>query len=230
MGLVFSQVCLLAIWGGLGTSPWWMLIPGTAVGTSCACVLACTTLSVAPSGYCLHIGPWGYWLGFSEQTFVDLSVFAAFMVTVFLIMCRLTRATIRRNPPPVDAVSRIQFSIRQLLIVTFATACLITICKAHPPSRFLHQSLLVFVAFGSVGVVSVWILATTRPFLDGVLLVAFGAFAGYQYLLAGGSPAITVITAFTIEALSMAISLLVVRSCDYRLARLPARRPTVRSP
>ena len=82
--------------------------------------------------------------------------------------------------------------------------------------------------FAVVGVLPVWfVLATKRPIVFSIGSVAIGACAGYC-LGRGlyGGEVIWMMTATTTEALAVVVSLLVVRFCGYRLARLPRGRQT----
>ena len=72
-----------------------------------------------------------------------------------------------------------------------------------------------------MGVFPVWfVLATKQPVLYGVGLVAVGACAGYCLARIGHDDVGIWTTATATEAMAVVVSLLVVRSCGYRLVRL----------
>ncbi len=75
---------------------------------------------------------------------------------------------------------------------------------------------------GEVGVLPVWfVLATNQPVLYSVGLVAVGACAGYCFArIAGSAWEEGYMTITATQATAVAVSLLVVRSCGYRLVRL----------
>ena len=201
--LVSSQTSLLGIWGGLGTSPWWKRLIGVLVGISYLVPLL---------GIGIH--------EVNSKTFIVVVVATSCVLTPLLIV-RFFGVVIHLGSSSVAPVGHIQFSIRHLMILTFVIACLISIGKLVQPLLFL---LLIALTLGVVGVLPVWfVLATKRPILYSIGLVAVGACAGYclgRWAL--GEEEIWT-TATATETLAVAISLLVVRSCGYRLVRLPSR-------
>ena len=209
LGLVFSQTSLLGIWGGLGSSPWWGRLIGVVVGV----------------GYLVPL------LGFGISERNPATFFVVALATTFvampLLFVRFFKVAVLLDFSP--AVGRIQFSIRHLMVLTFVVACLITIGKWVQP-HLLHgervfQLLLFAATFSVVGVLPVWfVLATKQPVLYSVGLVAVGACAGYCLARFFHDDASIWMTATVTEAMAVVISLLVVRSCGYRLVRLPSRR------
>jgi hypothetical protein len=130
------------------------------------------------------------------------------------------------------AAPRNQFSIRQLLILTFAVACLVTLGKWLGPDlvpdtpSFVVESIGLLLA--AVALISVWpVLGTRWPILSSVIAVATAAGLGFYFARLfpplGGLVAFWM-TLTSVEALSLVASLLVVRSCGYRLVRLPSSR------
>ena len=211
-GLVFSQVALLGIWGSLGAHRWQVRLIGVLVGV----------------GYLMSVLVVG--IGELDSEASLLVVVAAALVTITLWPVRLLGGRIFRKSSPATSASPIQFHIRHLMILTFVVACLVTIGKTVHPHIFhgsvLFELLLVPLVFGIVGVMPVWfVLATRQAVPYGIGLVALGAFAGYCF---GRKTApdfeMLWVTATTTETIAMVVSLLVVRSCGYRLVRLPSRR------
>ena len=211
VGLIFSQVSLLGIWGRLGTGLWWMRLTGVVVGI----------------GY--------YFLVFgivaNDVSIETLIVFltAITVVSIPLLIARFFRIVIRRGDSPVVPVDPIQFSIRHLIIATFVVACLITIGKLVQPllSRRPDIELLaIAVTFGLIGVLPVWFaLASKRPTVFSIGVVIVGAYVGYCYGFKFRDEELVWTTVAATEALSVAVTLLLVRSWGYRLVRLPKRTP-----
>ena len=157
----------------------------------------------------------------NSKTFIVVVVATSCVLTPLLIV-RFFGVVIHLGSSSVAPVGHIQFSIRHLMILTFVIACLISIGKLVQPHLFF-ELLLIALMFGLVGVLPVWfVLATKRPMIFSIGLVAVGACAGYCLGRAFGEEEMWM-TATATEALAVAISLLVVRSCGYRLVRLPSR-------
>ncbi len=209
VGLIFSQVSLLAVWGSLGTSPQWKRLAGAVVGI----------------GYLFPVGC-------GDE--VDIGLFTLFVavaafVSLPLLIARFCRVVIRLDNSSVASVARIQFSIRHLLIFTFVIACLTSIGKLVQPHLFRGQIIdlcLIALTFGVVGILPVWfVLATNWPTIFSIGVVAVGAFAGYGLGWLYKGEELYWMTATATEALSVVVSLLVVRRCGYRLVRLPKPSP-----
>jgi hypothetical protein len=207
VGLMLSQASLLGIWFSLGTSPWWRKLIGVVVGI----------------GYLVPVfGISIYQL--NTDTFIVVVVVTSF-VAIPLLIVRLFSIAIRLDDSPVASVGRVQFSIRHLLILTFVVACLTSIGKLVQPFLFHGQIIdlfLITLAFGVVGILPVWfVLATKWPTIFSIGVVAVGAGVGYCLGRGYNNTETLAMTAAATEALSVVVSLLVVRSGGYRLVRLP---------
>jgi hypothetical protein len=200
---MFSQTSLLGICGSLGTSLWWMRLTGVVVGI----------------GYLFFV----FGIGANDVSIETLIVFLAVISVVSfpLLIARFCRIVIRLDDFPVVPTGPLQFSIRHLIIVTFVVACLITIGK------LCQQRLLpIALTCGVVGILPVWfVLASKRPTIFSIGVVVVGACAGYFYgwLFIDGEVFWKIVAATA--TLSVVVSLLVVRSCGYRLVRLPKMTP-----
>ena len=211
-GLVFSQAILLGVWGSLGASSWRKRLVGVIVGIGCLVPL-------------LGVGFDDLDLGLSL-----LVVVVTAFVTMVLSTVRLFRVRIQLESTPANSANRIQFHIRHLMTLTFVVACLVSVGKAVQPyvsgGKIFLDILPVAVVCAVVGVMPVWfVLATRHAVVYGVGTVAVGACAGY-YFGRNTSTGFELIwmTATATEAIAVVVSLLVVRSCGYRLLRLPSRR------
>ncbi|MHB8974231.1 MAG: hypothetical protein ACYC4N_27670 [Pirellulaceae bacterium] len=210
IGLVFGQASLLEIWGGLGTCSWLTRLIGVVVGIGYLALIL---------GIGIH--KMDFW------TFPIVVVVTLFVLMPLLIV-RCCRVVMHLDSSSASAASRIQFTIRHLMIVTFVVACLVSIGKLVQPhlSRGdpTFELLQIAILFGLVGVLPVWFtLATKWPILYGLGLVAVGAGAGYCYGWKVIGDENIWGTATATEAMAVVVSLLVVRSCEYRLVRLPSR-------
>lgn len=209
IGLVFSQTSLLGIWGSLGTGQWWRRMIGVVVGAAYLSLL----------------------LEFATfESILDMALIVVLTTTVVaipLLIVRFFRVAVQLDSLPIVSARRLQFSIRDLMILTFVVAFVTAIGKWAEPhlshGRILIDLLLFGVTFGVVGTLPVWfVLATKRSVLYSVGLIAVGACAGCYLArigFVGGEGFWTTVT--STEALVVVVSLLVVRSCGYRLVRLP---------
>jgi hypothetical protein len=212
IGLVFSQTSLLGIWGGSGTNRWWIRFVGVLVGVS----------YLGPqSGICID-GP-------GRETILIVA-FATLIVSAVLLMARCFGFRTRLDSDQETSATEMQFSIRHMMILTFVLACLLALAKWLQPAldlRIVPILLLIGLALALVGLVAVWaILGTKHPLAGTVVLlpVAAGTGLGVATFLPGPESTFWV-TATLTEALSLTVSLLVVRSCGYRLRRRSAPRP-----
>jgi hypothetical protein len=210
VGIVFGQTSLLGIWGALGTSSWWKRLLGVVVGMVCLGLLL--DLSVGQPYRANHV----------------IVLLATVLVAGVLLVVRCFRFRICGTAVDRTAVHRFQFSIRHLLILTFAVACLVSLGKwlgphlipATEPFRLAIIGLLL----ATVGLMTVWpVLGTRHPLLPS--MIATGVAAGLGFGLTRLFPHFAGMTAVwttipSVEALSLVASLLVVRSWGYRLVRL----------
>ncbi len=207
VGLVSAQTSLLGIWGALGACSWWKRLIGVTTGTVGLEIVLETGL---------------------RQAYFELLIIvvvATLCVLVPLLIVRCFRVVIHRDSSSAPAVVRIQFSIRHLLILTFVVACLVSLARLVQPIESRSD---VFVGIlqlagllGLVGVLAVWIMFVTKwPILHGLGLVAVAVGAGcwFGWRVLGDVEIMT--TAVAVEAVTVIVSLLVVRACGYRLVRL----------
>jgi hypothetical protein len=208
VGVIFGQTSLMGIWCGLGTTPWWIRLVGGVIGVG--------YLSILIS---LGVDEW-------DLSTLIVVAMAASLVVLVLLIARGFRVVIRQVSQPMAMTTRIQFSIRHLMILTLVTACLISIGRflqpVLPRGDMYFRLLLFALTGGLVGVLPVWfILATRRPVPYGVGVVAVGALAGYWIGRFDEFSVAIWMTLTTTEAVVVVASLLVLRYCGYRLMRLP---------
>jgi hypothetical protein len=213
-GLWFGQNGLLGIWCGLGTSRHWKRLVGGIIG-----VIVIHRMAGIGNG------------DLSMQSLVILLVATAFVATPLLIT-RSFHTMIHMDGLPSNRANRLQFSIRQLLLMTFMVACVVALGKVVQPHIPPWLSLVYIAVFAGLfilcGVVPAWLmLASKRPVSYGIGLVAMAACAGY-YLGLSRYLGMTVSGMIAFVATSMSVvvvSLLVVRRCGYRLVQLPKSTP-----
>ncbi len=211
VGVVFGQSSLLAIWCGFGLSPWWSRLVGGTVG----------------AGYL------GLLLTVCVQGPVAANFVIVFSVLVLVagacLVLRCFRIHIQPATEQGPSFRRVQFAIRDLMLLTLAVACLVTLGKWLAPfltdlPPLLEFSLIVLV-LASVGLLSVWpVLGARLPLSASAVFIAGAAGMGFCFVWSfrhdlEGAVLWAVLTAT--EALSLVVSLFVVRSCGYRLVRLP---------
>ena len=213
-GIWVGQTSLLGVWCGLGATGHWKRLVGVVLGVG----VLYLWIGVA-------VGRW------SMVQFVFLGAFIAFVATPLLI-ARAGRIVIQADSSATTLTSRLQFSVRNLLVVTFVVACVIALGKVVRPLilEWHEASEIVFYAAVLIllGVVAAWlILATKRPVPYGVGMVVMAAFAddylGFSRYL--GKSASGMIAFTTTSTSAVVVSLLVVRRCGYRLVQLPKSTP-----
>lgn len=213
VGIVFGQTSLLGIWGALGTSSWWKRLLGVVVGMVCLGLLL--DISVGPPYRYNHV----------------IVLLATVLVAGVLLVVRCFRFRICVTAVDRTAVPRFQFSIRHLLILTFAVACLVSLGKWLGPHLIPATEPFLLAMIGlllaTVGLITVWpVLGTRHPLLPS--MIATGVAAGLGFGLTTWFHPFEMMILWTtipfVEALSLVASLLVVRSCGYRLVRLPSSR------
>jgi hypothetical protein len=213
IGLVFSQTSLLGIWGGSGTNRWWIRLVGVLVGVG-------------------YLGPQcGICIDDPGRETILIVAFATLIVSAVLLLARCFGFRTRLNSDQNTPAKEMQFSIRHVMILTLVVACLLALAKWQ--QRYLDLDdwpMLAAIAapFATVGLVAAWaVLGAKRPLIGIPVLLAVAVGAGYGLEKSLGSgPEIAIwMTATLTGALSLTVSLLVVRSCGYRLRRRAKPRP-----
>jgi hypothetical protein len=213
-GLYVGQSSLLGIWFGLGTSRHWKRLVGGIIG-----------IGIIYLDFVVSSG------GSDMVQLIAPGTYAAFVASP-LLFARACRIVIQVDSSSTCMANRLYFSSRDLLMLTFVVAVMIALGKVFHSFIlvWLSASHFVFIAALLIlcGVVTVWlILATKRPVAFGVGLIVMSACSGYFLALSStidGSA--SGMTAFTTTSISVVVvSLLAVRSCGYRLVRLPKSTP-----
>jgi hypothetical protein len=212
VGLVFSQASLLGIWFGSGTNPWWIRLIGVLAGVG-------------------YLSPqFGICISETGTDVIFLVAFATFAAAAVLLVVRCFGPRIRLNSDEGKPTTRMQFSIRHLMILTLTVACLLVLVKWLQPAFDLGDVptlAIVVLPFIIVGLLAAWgVLGTKHPLSGIIVLLAVAAGVGFAYdwFLPPTEIPFFWMTVTLIEALSLIVSLLTVRSCGYRLRRWAAQQ------
>jgi hypothetical protein len=205
---VLCQAVLLSLWVVTSTLSPWQRTGGLFAGTVCLEVL-------------LSLGSLRELQGCAAVTIVGTT---AILLVVRALGVRLARQDDPRQPAQPETEG-LKFTIRSLMLFTAAVALLSAGVRVlqESPKRFLLLTTVWAMCFVAVGLVSLWAaLGKARPLWRGTVVLVFspvlGAFfasaaeahrAGWVYII---------LTMLLYSALLLG-SLLVVRSCGYRLVR-----------
>lgn len=222
VALLSSQVCLLGIWAALGTTRWPRRLAGVLLGLGIV-----VGVSVAAESH------WRSDLG-SFLLLVGITGAAAGAVALFLLVLRAWSLRVARLEAgaTVDVAEGLQFTIRDLLILTTVVAILLSLGKIirwlGPGFSGLHIPLpelgVMILGVVSVALLTLWTglglgSPARRLFVLLPFCVATGLFIPY---FQGYSPwwRYVVWVSVTVgEAMLVVVSLWVVRVEGYRLIR-----------
>jgi hypothetical protein len=214
--LVMCQVCLLGLWVVFSKTPWWKRVGGFAFGAL----------------YFEHLWPG---LSFPRGEFFLLpSMAMAFLGCALLIMrgmgYRLCVGTVSDSSSRSEH-ERFRFSIRGLMLMTVAIALFVAGTKElkhfAPRGEFVIRWAEWDLCVVAVGISAFWAaLGLARPRQRSAVTVALSAVLGTPFALAESGPGdrdrfYNIITIMPLHAALLLASLLVVRSCGYRLMWRP---------
>ncbi len=213
VGLVFAQTSLLGIWTGFGRSPWWLRLSGFAVGAGCLGVGGC--------------------IGINEPDWLSFCLFAGngVIATVVLTIFRCARFRVTLPVVEYHTGGGRQIGIRHLLILTAVVAAILGVGRHLKfggfdvyPLPALISVYLVLLVFSCVlvGTLSAWAMLRERALvLRGAILLVVAATAGWGVAQIVSGMLVFWLVVYLTQAIILIVSLLVVRSCGYRLMRLP---------
>ena len=211
VGLVFAQASLLGVWSGLAAGPWWLRLIVLGVGSGC-----------------LGIGV-GIAIGEADWETFFIFAFTSVTVTAVLTVFRCIRFRIGLPTSECNDRTELQFSIRHLLILTVVVAVMLAVGRnlKFSLSDIGEVPFLVILAsaYALVGVLSPWaILGGRLVVVRGMFLLAVATGAGWGVGQMVSFAVVYWIGMALTEGVLLVASLLVVRSCGYRLMR---RRPVL---
>jgi hypothetical protein len=207
IGMVYGQMSLVGLWGGLSNRNWLVRLAGVLVGLYCVAGLFIIGVSL-------------------RQTLaVNMVVSVGLMTAGLLAVCRFFGLRIVYDEIGKAGPKPPQFSIRQLMGLTLVVASCIALARWLVPNiasgPFLLDLYNCGVLFVLLGLVSAWaILGTKHPKLGilAVLLIApiFGL--GREAVVRGGGQNLAKwITYMMTESLVLIVSLYVIRQFGFRI-------------
>ena len=205
VALIFCQTSLLGAWCGLGPTYWLFRLIGLAGG---AAYLAIEL---------------GLGIGELEGEIILLVVVATGVVAGVTWVFRLLNVVISRlDSNEEDAREGLQFSIRHLLLLTLAVACLLTVGRLLAPVligiEMLADVIVLALCYSAVSLTSLWaILGLGHPglrvFVVFFIAVGAGYFAGYTV----DNEIVFWVSTTVLQAVLLLLSLTVVRQTGYRV-------------
>ena len=205
---VLCQALLLSLWGVASQAPLWKRSAGLAAGAVYLEVMVPADLR-------------------REFQFISTTTIA--VVTAALVVVQWFGVRLRRqadlDPPARAELEGLRFSIRGIMIFTAAVALLCAGVRAAESSqnRTVLLILIWAICFVAVGLISLWAaLGNARParrapvvFVLSPLLGVFFAFAAHAH----SAGWVYILLIMLLYPMALFGSLLVVRSCGYRLVR-----------
>ena len=211
MALMFCQLSLLGLWAGLGRSHWLLRLGAFPAGTA---------------GLAFLLG-WG--IGeLRMPTVYIVGVIGGGVLVPACVVRWLSGAIADEARPAADAPPRLQFTIRQLLLLTLAVACALTAGKwvirlFEPYARGELPKLTTFaLCFSTMAFPCLWALLGCGHLARRLpVALSLAGFVGYgpRYFLQSGTGENEFWLSVTLlQTTLVMLSLYVVRRCGYRLA------------
>jgi hypothetical protein len=208
---VLCQAVLLALWvASSGVSPWGRMA-GLVAGAAFLEALVLTDSRRGSFGVCT----------------ITIAITTAICLVGRTLGMRLTRQDSQGQPARAQ-VEGLRFSIRGLMLFTAAVALLSAGARAlqDAPRRMILLMTVWAMCFVAVGLAAFWAaLGKVRPLGRGTVVLVLSPLLGAFFAFGAGAPpegwAYIILTTLLYAALLLG-SLLVVRSCSYRLVRLAA--------
>jgi hypothetical protein len=207
LAVVFCQTSMVGMWAGLANFNAYGRLLGLAVG--CVVLWAILGWGIGDPG---------------PEVFVLVAV-AAGVVALAAWLVRLFKARLGLAGEQA-AREGLQFTIRHLLLLTFAIACLLTVGRVLAPfvrGVDMMASLVVLgLCFAAVALAAMWaMLGLGRPLLRLVPVIGVAGASGYiGYIALDEGDGLFWITLPVLQAALLLASLAVIRKCGYRLLPL----------
>jgi len=206
--LVFCQSCLLAFWAAMSHAAVWKRLAGLVAGIVYLEILIGLAI---------------------EEELMFMATIATGGVAVVLLAIRLWNAQLLRflDQPQPENAEGLQFSIRGLMLFTFAVALLITTAKGlREVDERLPDLLLVTIwalCFVVTDLAALWAaLGIGSPVPRSIVVILMSLALGWFFSYAIGEdwePYFYIMSIMFLQPLLLIGSLLAVRSCGYRLVR-----------
>lgn len=208
LAIVCCESCLLALWTIFSAQAWWTRLAGFTVG--------CGYLEIL------------VYFASRDDNFTFLSLIAAVSVALVLLAMRVWKIELQHRAEGARHTGRdtLRFSVKDLLLVMLFVAAAITATKiARDDFREGPAfEIVVFWAlcFVQVNLAAIWAtlgLARTHWRCALVLAMSLALASAFSYILRGGPDTWFYVTAIMLlESFCLILSLLVARSCGYRVA------------
>jgi hypothetical protein len=209
------QAFLLSLWGAASQVTPWKRLAGLATGAVYLEALLIPDL---------------------RREFLGISTITIAVTTASLVLVRWLGVRLRREVDPGQPArpeaEGLRFSIRGIMIFTAAVALLCAVARALEGSR--NQLLLILIwaiCFVAVGLVSLWAaLGNGRPLRRGPAVFVLSPLLGAFFAFAAGAHIagwVYILLIMLLYPTALLGSLLIVRSCGYRLVRwaVPSTSP-----
>lgn len=204
VGTIFYQMSMLGIWAGLGSNSWGIRLFGVLCG----------------------VGYFGLLLGFvtgEGPAIFYLVFFAIGIIVVILLIVRLRgyRLSLSSETPK----NSMQYSIRDLLVLTFVVAALLSLGKIFKvtlgPISYLHIMLSFAIGVSVLGSISVWLISGWQHWmlLRIFLLIVVGACVGVCLGFYNDRLHWLWTMIMVVDAGLLGVSLGILRSWGYKLSR-----------
>ena len=215
LAINLGQACLLGSWAAFSGASWWKRLAGLILGA-----VSLEILLAAGGG---------------SAEFSGMAALVSVGVAGALLAARRRGARLLRIPKPPDppASPGLRFTIRSLMLGTLVIALLIAGAKSlqetlggGPMPFVIATWSLCFVA---VGLAAVWAaLGLARPLQRSLVVLALALSLGVLFSFGineGWDTYFYIVTIMVLQAVIVLGSLLVVRSCGYRLVSQPLSHP-----
>ena len=207
VALALCQAFLLSLWGAASQATLWIRLAGLVAG-------AVYLEALFPADL--------------KREFLGISTITIVVTTATLLLMRWLGVRLTRQDDPGQSARQepegLRFSIRGMMIFTAAVAVICAGARALEGSRSPFLLMLVWaLCFVGVGLVSLWaVLGDAHPLRRSPVVFVLSPLLGACFAFAAGAhPAgwIYIVLIMLLYPLALLGSLLVVRSCGYRLVR-----------
>jgi hypothetical protein len=212
IALVPCQALILALWGATSTASPWKRIAGLLAGS-----VYLETL----------------WLQAFEGVLPGTLTITIAVTTASLLVLRTNGGRVTRqvhNGPP--EIKRLRFSIRALMLLIAAVALLSAVATlGFPPDRLTLENSFLSLCFVTTGFAALWaVLGKARPLVPGAVVFVLSPILGVFFAIFVNAHAagwVYIILSMLLYSAALLASLLVLRSCGYRLVRceIPLTEP-----
>jgi hypothetical protein len=218
-GLTFAQASLLGFWAAFSPAAWWIRLAGLVGGVVYLEIIFAIGLPGEPS---------------LLVTMTTVGIAAVFGV----VHWRYARLECFPQHVSLTVQEGLKFSIRGLMILTFVAAVVLVGIRTLRENALTERPLLFVAAwslcFAVVGMAAVWGgLGLARPLPRNAVVLLLSAVLGlliiYSYDSGEPQSYFYSVSVMILQAAVLMASLLIVRSCGYRLVRRPVTEVKLRN-